>query len=46
MELAPGQGRLEHVGGVNGTLRGPSPHQGMQFIDEEDDFALGFVDLL
>ena len=32
---------FEHVGGVHGPLCGAGAHQGVQFIDEEDDLTLG-----
>jgi len=37
-QLPPGQGRLEHVRGIHGTFGGPGTHNGVYFIDEEDDF--------
>ena len=41
MQFPPGQGRLDHVGGVHGALRGPGAHQGVELIDEHDDLAVG-----
>ncbi len=36
-QFAARQRRLEHVGSVNRTLRRPRTHQGVQFVDEEND---------
>jgi hypothetical protein len=40
-QLAARQRRLHHVGGVDGALRRPRAHHGVQLVDEEDDLALG-----
>ena len=40
MQLAAGEGRLEHVSGVHGALRLARPDHGMQLVDEEDDLTL------
>ena len=45
-QLAPCQRRLEHVGGVHRAFGGAGAHQGVQFVDEENDLALGLGDLL
>jgi len=45
-QLAPGQGRLEHVRCVDGALGGPRSHDGVDLVDEEDDLALGGGHLL
>ena len=45
-QLAAGEHRLEHVGGVHGAFGGAGAHEGVHLIDEEDDLALGFGDLL
>lgn len=42
----PGQGRLEHIGGVHGPFGRPGAHQGVQFVDEQDDLPLGGLHLL
>ena len=34
------EGRLQDVGGIHGTLRGTGAHQGVDFVDEEDDASL------
>ncbi len=46
VQLAPRQGRLEQVGGIHGAIGLPGAHQGMHFVDEEDDGALGGGDLV
>ena len=38
-QLAPGQGRLEHVRGVHRSLGRTRPDQSVQLVDEEDDRA-------
>ena len=45
-QLAPGQSGLEHVGGVQGPLRRASADHGVELVDEEDDLAVGVLDLL
>jgi hypothetical protein len=40
VQLAPGQGGLEHVAGIDGALRLAGPHHGVQLVDEQDDAAL------
>ncbi len=45
-QRAPGQGRLEHVGGIHRALGGARAHKGVQFVDKHDHFALGIFDLL
>ncbi len=45
-QFAPRQGRLEHVRGVDGSLRRPGAHHRMDLINEEDDLPLGGGDLL
>ena len=37
--LTPGQGRLQDVGCVNGSLRAACPHDGVQLIDEQNHIA-------
>ncbi len=44
-EAATGQHRLEHVAGVHGSLGCARSNHGVQFIQEGDDLAVGFVDL-
>uniref|UniRef100_A0A452ZKJ8 Uncharacterized protein n=1 Tax=Aegilops tauschii subsp. strangulata TaxID=200361 RepID=A0A452ZKJ8_AEGTS len=45
-ELAPGEHRLEQVGGVHGPLRPPGAEDEVYLVDEEDDLALGLLHLL
>ncbi len=45
-QLAPGQGGLQHVGGIHGAFRRPGADDGVDLIDEEDDLPLGGGDLL
>ena len=40
------QRRLQQVGGVDRAFRRAGPDQGMQLIDEADDFAVGIDDFL
>src|SRR5262245_63653092 len=35
LNFAPGESGLEHVGGVDGTFRGPGPDQGVELVEEE-----------
>ena len=44
-ELTSGEGRLEDVGGIHGSVALSGPHKGMDLINEEDDATLGFGDL-
>ena len=46
VQLAAGEHRLEQVGGVHGALRGARAHDRVQLVDEQDDLALGVLDLL
>jgi hypothetical protein len=39
LDLAAGQGRLEHVGGVDGALGPAGADQRVQLVDEQDDVA-------
>ncbi|MNG97126.1 hypothetical protein D3C79_562240 [compost metagenome] len=39
VQLATGQGRLEHVAGVHGALAFAGADHGVQFVDEQDDLA-------
>ncbi len=43
-QLATSQGGLEDVGGVHGALAAAGANEGVNLIDEEDDFAVGLVD--
>ena len=46
VEFAARQHRLEHVAGVDGPLGLARADDGVEFVDEEDDAALGLLDLL
>ncbi len=46
LQLAPGQGRLEQVAGVDPTLGGPGSHHGVNLVQEENDLPLGLFDLV
>ena len=46
VQLAAGEHRLEQVGGVHGALGGARPDDRVQLVDEQDDPALGVLDLL
>src|SRR6266849_4259718 len=37
LQLAAGERRFQHVGGVDGAFRRPRADQGMQLVDEQDD---------
>ena len=39
LELTPGEGGLDDVGGVHGAFRGAGAYNGVQFINEKDDIA-------
>src|SRR5699024_6775553 len=41
LNLPPGEGRLEDVGGVHGAFRISCPHQIMDLINDQDDIAAG-----
>jgi hypothetical protein len=45
-QLAAGEHRLEHVGGVHRALGAAGADHGVQLVDEGDDPALGGLDLL
>ena len=44
-QLAAGKGRLHQVAGVDRALGPARAHDGVQLVDEEDDFAFGLLDL-
>ena len=46
VQLAAGEHRLEQVGRVHGALRRAGTDDGVQLVDEQDDLALGVLDLL
>jgi hypothetical protein len=46
MQVAAGERRLEHVGGVDRALGLAGADQGVQLVDEDDDLALGGRDFL
>ena len=46
MQVATGERRLEDVAGVHGALGGTRAHDGVELIDEQDDLAFGFLNLL
>ena len=46
MQLSARQGGLQQVGGVHRTVGLAGPDQGVHFVDEEDDRALGGSDLV
>ena len=46
VQLAAGQHRLEQVGGVHRALGRARADDGVQLVDEQDDPALGLLDLL
>ena len=45
-QLAASESGLEHVAGVDGSLCGSGADESVQLVDEEDDLAVGLVDLL
>ena len=45
-QLAAGEHRLEEVRRVHGTLRGTGADDGVQLVHEQDDLALGVLDVL
>ena len=46
VQLAAREHRLEQVGGVHGALGRPGADDRVQLVDEEDDLAVGVLDLL
>ena len=46
MQVATGERRLEDVAGVHRALGGTRAHNGVEFIDEQDDLALGLLHFL
>ena len=46
LQLAPGERRLEHVGGVDGALGPAGPDDGVQLVYEQDDVLLLGLQLL
>jgi hypothetical protein len=44
-QLAAGEHRLQHLGRVDGALRRAGADDRVQLVDEEDDLALGVLDL-
>ena len=46
MQLAPGQKGLQQVACVHGAVGLAGAHNGVQLVDEQDDLALAFFDLL
>ena len=43
MEFTARQGRFEHIAGVHTAFAFTSTNHGVNFIDEEDDLASGFL---
>ena len=46
VQLTPGQHRFEQVAGVHGTLGFTCTHNGVQFVDEQNDAAFRLLDLI
>ena len=46
VQLPAGEHRLQQVGGVHRALGGARADHGVQLVDEQDDLALGVLDLL
>ena len=46
LEFPAGQHRLEQIGRIHGTLCLAGPDQVVQFIDEQNDLSVGFLDLV
>ena len=46
LQLAARQGRFEHIGCVHGALRRTCSYNGVQLIDEQDNFTLSAFDFL
>ena len=46
VQLTAREHRLEQVGGVHGALGGARADDRVQLVDEQDDLALGVLDLL
>ena len=41
LQLAPGKGGLEHVGGIQASLGSARSHDGVELIDKQDDVRIG-----
>ena len=46
VQLAPGQHGLEQIARIHGALGLAGPHDGVQLVDEQDDAAFRFFDLV
>ena len=46
VQLAPGQGRLQHVAGIHRPLSFTGAHHGVDFVNEQDDLAFLFRQLV
>ena len=46
VQLAPGQGRLQHVAGIHGTFGFTGAHHGVDLVNEQDDLAFLFRQLI
>ena len=46
MQVAPGQGGFEHVGGIHRTFGSASTHKCVQLVDEEYHLSVGFSNFL
>ena len=45
-QASAGEGGLQHVAGIHCAFGRAGADQGMEFVDEEDDLAIGVFDLL
>ncbi len=45
-EFAAGEGRLEHIGGIDGAFSRAGADEGVEFVDEEDELAVRLFDFL
>ena len=45
-QFAAGQGGLEQIGGVDGAFGGAGADEGVELVDEAEDFAVGIDDFL
>src|SRR3989344_3624954 len=46
MKCTPSEGGLQYIRGVNGALGSTCPDQSMDFVNEENDLARCFFDLI
>jgi len=46
LQIAARQSWFEHIRGIHGALRRPCSNHGMQLVNKQDHFTVGFLDFL